>query len=61
MSVSHPVARGNHLPAADDGAVDLRAEFNMAKILPNTGKELKCEVWVETSRLSGCNGVVNFA
>lgn len=31
------------------------------EILPNTGKELKHEVWVETSRLSGCNGVVNFA
>lgn len=61
MSGFHPGARGNHLDAADYGAVDLRAVLDMADILPNTGKELKHEVWVETSRLSGCNGVVNFA
>ena len=59
--VSHPGACGNHLAAADHGAVDLRAVFDMAEILPNSGKELKHGVWVETSRLSGCNGVVNFA
>jgi hypothetical protein len=52
---------GNHLDAVGCEAVDLRAVVGMAAILPNTAKELKHEVWVETSRLSGCNGVVNFA
>jgi hypothetical protein len=60
-AVSHPGECGNHLDAVDREAVDLRAVVGMAAILPNTAKELKHEVWVETSRLSGCNGVVNFA
>ena len=42
-------------------AVDLNFVVGMAAILPNTGKELEHEVQVETSRVSECNGVVNFA
>lgn len=59
--MSHHGARGNHLAVVYCEAVDLRAVVSTAAILPNTGKELKHEVQVETSRVSECNGVVNFA
>ena len=61
MAVSQPGVRGNHLAAVDCEAVDLRVVAGMVAILPNTGKELKHEVQVETSRSPGCNGVVNSA
>jgi hypothetical protein len=61
MAVSHPGVRGNHLAAVDCEAVDLKTVVGVAAILPNTGKELKHEVQVGTSRLSGCTGVVNSA
>lgn len=52
--------RSNHLAALNCEAVDLRTVVGVAAILPNTEKEPKHEVWVEMSRLSGCNGVVNY-
>jgi hypothetical protein len=60
-AVSHSGTCGNHLETVDHEAVDLRTVVGMVTILPNTEKELKHEVWVETSRWPNCNGVVNFA